>query len=121
MTLDGMINKYKWMQEELENKKAELEDLKQQIVNKMTEQGVDKFQSTEGNIATLVNRTNYKYNDEASMVAWLKKNRFANMIKEKIVTTALNKELSKQGKITKALNSYYVKDNIKTLSVKSGG
>ena len=53
MTLDGMINKYEWMQEELENKKAELEDLKQQIINKMTEQGVDKFQSTEGNIATL--------------------------------------------------------------------
>ena len=54
------------------------------------------------------------------MVAWLKENGFTNMIKEKVVTTSLNKELSKQGKITEALNSYYVKDNIKTLSIKKG-
>lgn len=82
-----------------------MNSLKESIVKDMG--STSEFTADDGTVAKLVDKVTYKYTNEDAMVNWCKANGHSDLVKEKIDTTSMNKELKKGGVLTESLNSLY--------------
>lgn len=114
--LDNLLREYA----EIQIKEAELAErklgLKAMIIEEMGDQ--DKYTTPDNISATLTDKETFKYNDELSIINYLKKNKMDNFIVEKVNAVALNKELKKKTVLAESLKSYYTKTNSTSLTVK---
>ena len=114
--LDNLLKEYLEIQikeSELAQRKSELKEL---IINEMGDEV--KYTSPDNISATLTDKETFKYNDELSIINYLKKNKMDNFIVEKVNAVALNKELKKKTLLSESLKSYYTKTNSTSLTVK---
>ena len=118
MTQEERINKYAALQQQIEALKEEQDTLRLDIISDMEATGEVSFTTAEGITAKLVDKTNFKYVDELSMIKYLKENGYAMFIKEAINSSSMNSELKKSTKLAEDLSSYYQKNQVKALTVK---
>ena len=95
---------------------AELSILKERIISNM---GSDKeFVSSDGTTAKIIEKETFKYTDELAMINWCKSNGYNSLVKETIVSTAMNKELKKGLSLTESLRPMFIKTVSYSLTVK---
>lgn len=117
MELNEQIKEYVELQKAKDELKAKIDAIKQEIIDAMNSQGVNKVETAQGT-ATLVTKTNIKYTDELAIVKYCEDNNLTNYITKKVNTTALNKELKKGGVLKESLNTYYSENVSQVLTVK---
>ena len=115
MTLDEQINAYLELATKKDEIEAQMATLREGIIGNM---GDEKTHSTGSAVATLVARETIKYPDEHAVVEILKAKGLTQYVVEKVVTTALNKEIKKGGTLTEALNGLYTTTSSYNLVVK---
>lgn len=116
MTLNENLERYAQLQQEVEERKVEMESLREEIIKQMNEQGITS-QDTGTVLGKIINRTSFKYTDEVAVINYLRSRRLNNFLTSKVNTSAMNKELKGHGSLYEDLKPYCVENNIVSLSV----
>lgn len=117
--LNENVKKYSELKKQADIIKAELEALKESIVEDMNAQKQTVFSTEDGVTAKLVTKVTFDYTDEPGMIKWLEDCGLTNYIVKKINTTSLNKELKKSGMLNEGLSPMFVKKESLSLTVES--
>lgn len=114
MTLDEKIKKAYEVKVQIESLKEEFKNL-----NKEIKEAVDgTYDSPDGYSAKVTNRVNFEYNDEFSILNYIKsKGLSSNFLEEKIDKTKLNSELKNKGQLFNALQRYITESIDKSLTL----
>lgn len=115
--LNQDIQKYYELKEQMENIKAQLDILKENILYEMNNKNITKTLTEDGITATLTSRVSFEYKDELGMMRWLENNGFSDYIIKTIDTKALNKQLKTSNTLNEGLDSLYLKKTSTILSV----
>ena len=115
--LKDNVKKYFQLQQQMEAMKQEMSELKNEIVNDMSDMDVSTFEVDDIK-AQVVNKENVKYIDEIAIINTLKKEGLDRFIIEKIDTTRMNKELKTSASLNESLDGLVSKTNAPTLIVK---
>lgn len=116
--LENLVEKCLELQEQHEKLEEEIKTLKSQIRERMTTEGLYKFEASSGVSAQLVEKETFKYLDEPAIIAWCEANGHNAYIQKKVVTTELNKELKKGKSLTESLKPLYTKSVAYSLTIK---
>lgn len=117
MTLVEKIEDYIELQRQQDELKAKLDSAKEDIINEMEVQGLEKLE-VDNYVAQVSNKVTIKYPDEVALIKYLKENGYGRYVVEKVDTTPLNKELKKGGTLTESLHPFYNETKSKVLTVK---
>lgn len=117
-TLENTINEYASIQVQEEVLKTRKEELRQQIISALKEEGTDSYTTSLGNSAKVMSKTTIKYLDESAIIRFFKKNNLNGFISEKLNTTEVNKELKRSQTLNESLNSYFTEEVSQSLTVK---
>lgn len=115
--LNQDIQKYYELKEQMEDIKAQLDILKENILYEMGNKNITKTLTEDGITATLTSRVSFEYKDELGMMRWLENNGFSDYIIKTIDTKALNKQLKTSNTLNEGLDSLYLKKTSTILSV----
>lgn len=116
--LEININNYKKIQDQIDSLEAQKNELKTQIIEEMTSNGLFNLSTEDGISAKIVDKQNFKYLDELAIMKYLKENGYDQFIKQSIDTTNMNKELKKSSLLAENLKNLYSVTTNKTLMVK---
>lgn len=121
-TLNKELNKALKEYNELQSKKSSIEEdmeaLKESIMSKMDELGLNKTTTPDNITASIVMKETFKYTDEPALVKYLKDNNLSQFIVEKVNAVPMNKELKKGMSLTENLKSMYTKTVSRSFIVK---
>lgn len=116
--LNEKLERYYQLQQEIESREAEMKTLKEDIIEEMKDENISS-KDTGNVVGKIVDKTTFKYNDEISMITYLKEKGLESFVNSKINTTNMNKELKKKGSLYEDLKPYVLETSTSTLSVKA--
>ena len=100
--LSTLINSYSLLNEQEASIKSQKEIMKQTIIDTMKSLGVTSFTTEAGKVASITNKTTFKYKNEDELIMTLFENGARDeLLETKIITTNFNK-LLKSSPETKA-------------------
>jgi hypothetical protein len=117
--LENLVDKCRELQMQSEKIEEEIKNLKSQITEQMTKEGLYKYVTPSGVSAQIIEKETFKYLDEPAIIAWCEENGHYEYIQKKVVTTELNKELKKGMSLTEALKPTFTKTLSYSLTIKS--
>lgn len=106
MTLEERVHELLLKQAEQEKLKAEVDQMKADLLAEMTAAGLTKVVTPEAT-ATMANKETIKYTDESAIIKYLLDNGYNSYVETKVKTTALNKVLKTQTNLTESLNPLF--------------
>ena len=115
--LDNLIKEFKQVQDEIDSLEKRKEELSTQLKSLIEE----KYVTKDGKyVATIVEKSTFKYNDEKAIIDYLTKNNLNDIyLTTKINTTKFNKELKEKGKIFENVKPYITETLTEALTVKT--
>lgn len=117
LEMNQMLNEYAYLTAQLESIKKAQDELKETIITKMTESGIEKIDDGEKSLS-LVNKQTVKIKNEASVIAHLKESGMAKLVKEKVDTTGFNNLVKMNTTLLESVQSDYEVNKITTLMFK---
>lgn len=118
MELNQKVDMYAVLQKEAEELKAKMDALKAEIIEDMESEGLVKTTTDNDTSVSLVYKETIKYSDEPAILKYCEDRGLNNYVVKKVNTTALNKDLKKSSSLTEDLNSFYLVNKTKVLTVK---
>lgn len=119
--LDELLLKWDELIKEEERLNAEKEGLKTQIIASMEDIGVKKYENNNSTVSVITS-VNISYKDELAIINYLNNHGYKGLVKNKLDTPAMNKELKKTGSVlSEALRDYYYVYNTDKLTIKRKG
>lgn len=106
MTLEERVHELLLKQAEQDKLKAEIDQMKADLLAEMTTAGLTKVVTPEAT-ATMTNKETIKYTDEPAIIKYLLDNGYNSYVETKVKTTALNKVLKTQTNLTESLNPLF--------------
>lgn len=114
--LETKLGEYVAIKTQIEQLEAQKEKLAEEIKAELRTANDQKFEGVNYK-AAIVNKTMFKYTDEAAVLMYAKKYNLKNYIKETINTKVLNEDLKKGGALAQNLKDYYTKTLNESLTV----
>lgn len=114
--LEQKIEEYTKLKSDIDTLNNQKEQLGEEIKSLLRVCQDNKFKG-DNYTASIVNKTTFKYTDEAAILLYAKKYNLKNYIKETVNTKALNEDLKKGGTLTEDLKKYYTKSVTESLTV----
>ena len=119
--LDELLLKWDELLKEEERLDTEKEELKTQIMASMEDIGVKKYENNNSTVSVTTS-VNISYKDELAIINYLNNHGYKGLVKNKLDTPAINKELKKTGSVlSEALRDYYSVYNTDKLTIKRKG
>ena len=106
MTLEERVHELLLKQAEQDKLKAEIDQMKADLLAEMTTAGLTKVVTPEAT-ATMTTKETIKYTDEPAIIKYLLDNGYNSYVETKVKTTALNKVLKTQTNLTESLNPLF--------------
>ena len=117
--LTTLINFYSLLNEQEASIKSQKEIMKQTIIDTMKSLGVTSFTTEAGKVASITNKTTFKYKNEDELIMTLFENGARDALLEtKVITTNFNKLLKSSPETKAKYQQYLVETTSPCLSVK---
>lgn len=117
LEMNQMLNEYAYLTAQLESIKKAQDELKETIITKMAETGIEKIDDGEKSLS-LVNKQTVKIKNEANVIAHLKESGMAKLVKEKVDTTGFNNLVKMNTTLLESVQNDYEVNKITTLMFK---
>lgn len=117
LKLQQMLNEYAYIEAQMASLKKAQDELKANLINEFTAQGVTKIDDGMKSV-TMSNRQTVKVKDETKVITFLKENGMANLVKETIKTTDFNKMVKMNTMLLEGVQNDYEVVNTTVLTYK---
>ena len=117
LKLQQMLNEYAYIEAQMASLKKAQDELKANLINEFTAQGVTKIDDGMKSV-TMSNRQTVKVKDETKVITFLKENGMAKLVKEKVDTTGFNNLVKMNTTLLESVQSDYEVVNTTVLTYK---
>ena len=118
--LEQMLNEYLELKKQEKEIKAKKDELGAKIKEELKKLPECKYNAN-GYKASITNKTNFEYNDEAGIINYIKAKGLSDIyLTTEIKTTKFNDELKKEGTLFENVKSFVTKNLTEALNVTKG-